>query len=393
MMDLEQFLEKNILMFLDSKIQRSDIAKKDREEEYGLYLTKDYLKELNQALENDELSKAKKLFDELKDRYSKLSKNDPERKKLYEILEKMYEKIQQYVEIKEGKIEVITEGSSQILKERDYKTREVGLGRDVNQPIIINKKFETINRSSLPIKFYKDNTEKSIGGEGSGLGSGELEADLGIGGSKGLGGEGVGGIGDKSKKISDIDAGLNSGAFGAKNKNLEEPKIKPIPDRVEIRSADEFMDVQLRNITDKLLYDFKRKFEEDEYEEDKKIDDLRREIHSKVTEEVYKLFDTEKIQIADMIEKMRQEMLDQVYMKAKEIVTSSDISASQNSLNMDSEIEEPEFVPNKDTDSSSYDILTEEREENNSFDTENVEEVKTRKKLNPDIIVIPSQSS
>ena len=65
-MDFEQYLERDILTFLDSKIYKKESTSIDREEEYGLYLTKDYLKELNYALDNDELTRAKKLFDELK---------------------------------------------------------------------------------------------------------------------------------------------------------------------------------------------------------------------------------------------------------------------------------------------------------------------------------------
>ena len=111
-MELEQYLEKDIITFLDSKITKSEKSTVDREEDYGLYLTRDYLKEISYALDNDELTKAKKLFDELKENYMSLPKSSTEKKKIYSILEKMYERIQNYVKIKEGKIEVIRQGDS-----------------------------------------------------------------------------------------------------------------------------------------------------------------------------------------------------------------------------------------------------------------------------------------
>lgn len=125
-MDFEQYLEKDILKFLDSKIQKKDTSKIDREEEFGLYMARDYLKELNYALDNDELTKAKKLFDELKRTYSKLPKTSYERKKIYAVMEKMYAKIQNYVQIKEGRIEVIKQGESEIQKNLEEKFATLG---------------------------------------------------------------------------------------------------------------------------------------------------------------------------------------------------------------------------------------------------------------------------
>jgi tetratricopeptide (TPR) repeat protein len=99
-MEFDQFLEKDILSFLDGKIEHKHKGAVDREEEYGLYLTKDYMKELTSSLDNDELTKAKKLFDELKQTYNNLPKNSLERKKIYTLLEQMYAKIEAYVQMR-----------------------------------------------------------------------------------------------------------------------------------------------------------------------------------------------------------------------------------------------------------------------------------------------------
>jgi hypothetical protein len=103
-MELDQYLENDILVFLDSKISKKEKNSVDREEEYGLYLTRDYLKEIKNALSNDEINKGKKIFDELKETYNRLPKSSLERKKIYSILEKMYTEIQNYVGLKDSKI-------------------------------------------------------------------------------------------------------------------------------------------------------------------------------------------------------------------------------------------------------------------------------------------------
>src|SRR5512144_2635367 len=101
-MELDQFLERDIVTFLDAHVVKKISNNVDREEEYGLYLTKDYIKEIEKALDSDELTKAKKLFDELKATYNGLPKSSVERKKIYSMLEAMYTKIEAYVKLKGG---------------------------------------------------------------------------------------------------------------------------------------------------------------------------------------------------------------------------------------------------------------------------------------------------
>lgn len=99
-MDLDTFLEKDIILFLENKKGKKAITNIDREDEYGLYLSKDYLKELEHLLEKDEITEAQKLFDELRDHYNKLPKGSLEGKKVYSILEQMYSKIQTYLKLR-----------------------------------------------------------------------------------------------------------------------------------------------------------------------------------------------------------------------------------------------------------------------------------------------------
>jgi len=73
-MDLGEFFGKRHDEFPRFQNREEDHNVVDREEEYGLYMNRDYLKELDSALDNDELTKAKKLFDELKNYYNSLPK-------------------------------------------------------------------------------------------------------------------------------------------------------------------------------------------------------------------------------------------------------------------------------------------------------------------------------
>lgn len=91
-MEFEQYLERDIITFLDSKMEKKDSTNIDREEEYGIYLLRDYLKELSYALDNDELTRAKKLFDELKKNYVGIPKGSLQRKKCIHYLRRCMKK-------------------------------------------------------------------------------------------------------------------------------------------------------------------------------------------------------------------------------------------------------------------------------------------------------------
>ncbi len=100
-MELDEFLEKDIIHFLEERKEKKIRGPtSDREEDYGLYLTKDYLKEVTRALEKDEITEAQKLFDELRMHYDTLPKTSLEAKKIYSILEQLYSKINAYNQLK-----------------------------------------------------------------------------------------------------------------------------------------------------------------------------------------------------------------------------------------------------------------------------------------------------
>ncbi len=104
-MDFDKFLEKDIIEFLDE--QAVVVAEKVanlREEEFDLYeITQDYSKEISNALKERDLRKAQKVFEDVKSKYLKAPETSLSKKRLYIILEEIYEKMKDYQAKEEGK--------------------------------------------------------------------------------------------------------------------------------------------------------------------------------------------------------------------------------------------------------------------------------------------------
>jgi thioredoxin-like negative regulator of GroEL len=369
-MELEQYLERDIITFLDSKMDKDEKNVIDREEDYGLYLTRDYLKDISYALDNDELTKAKKLFDELKINYSRLPKNSVERKKIYSILEKMYEKIQNYVKIKEGKIEIIRQGDSEIFKDKTDKFTELNTGSptveeskpEVSMPVkqqpdntvrpqkhknveedkifvtskgkIINSKSSTtpiesnITESSIKnskkdnIKYYDEKTESEKEGDISSLN-----------------------VFVKSKSETPIFNQSSSNITEKENKHLmrneyREHSFKEIP-RTPRYSEEKSLDLEhLKNdiinktveqveklkthITEKLLDEIKKKLEEENNIQNQKIEQLKQEIVAQAMNEIRKKIDQEKRSETHKIDLIKNEILSEVFEKAQTMIAIND---------------------------------------------------------------------
>jgi len=365
-MEFEQYLERDILTFLDSKIEKKENTSIDREEEYGLYLTRDYLKELNYALDNDELTRAKKLFDELKANYSRLPKSSVERKKIYSLLEKMYEKIQNYVRIKEGKIEVIKQGDMEVFKDNTEKFTSLidRMEQASNEPMLDDiKKPEPSKRTELPIG---SNTGNKLGYSKEHPSEDEM-------------------LLDKKKSRDKNNFAVESNISGSTIKDkLEKPNVKEkeytektsgkIEDierenedtpkkhiqhihkhhgvEGEIQEAEhatlqsgplEWKDEIINkttmhleklkmHVTDKLLEELRKKLDENSDAQNKKIESLRKEIVKQVIEELDKRLKKEKSEVSNKIEHLRGEILNKVYHQAQHIISSKD---NQDNINVE----------------------------------------------------------
>jgi len=104
-MDFGKFIEKDIIEFLDE--QAGKVAEKSaamREEEFSMFeITKDFSKEIDESLKKGDLKKAQAVFNEVKGRYEKAPDGSLNKKRLYIILEELYERIKDYESQEEGK--------------------------------------------------------------------------------------------------------------------------------------------------------------------------------------------------------------------------------------------------------------------------------------------------
>ncbi|MGV8141406.1 MAG: tetratricopeptide repeat protein [Candidatus Woesearchaeota archaeon] len=359
-MEFEQYLEHDIITFLDSKMQRKENTSVDREEEYGLYLTKDYLKELNYALDNDELTKAKKLFDELKANYSRIPKNSVERKKIYTLLEKMYEKIQNYVRIKEGRIDVSRQSDTELSDyKKDNLIEATNITINVQGENIDKKQSQKANNAVLPIQFKtapKDNADTNTNtilpsdiGVNPQISTEELKVEIPSPDAPTISPADLSAAEDANEMLSHpTDAMSKTGQIEEDTKKKERHKRlheeeREIPPRVLMnppgskkhkdleKIKDEIIDKTAGHIeklkthvTDKLLSELQKKIEEKNNEHGNRIDSLRKEIIREVIKELDRRFKIERREIDHKIESLRSEILKQIYNQAGQIISSSE---------------------------------------------------------------------
>jgi len=309
-MDFEQYLEKDIITFLDGKIDKKENVLIDREEEYGIYMARDYLKELSYALDNEELTKAKRLFDDLKAKFSLLPKSSLERKKVYALLEKMYDKIQNYVKIKEGKIEIIKQGDSEVFKDTTEKFANITDMAVINKieisPEVI-KEFENEKHTESLIKIDKHDVTK-----------GHEKTEY-----------------KEKKKYSNDDVSVESQIFGAHEKHdkdheEKDSKSKHLEDenkQCEFREESTF-EKEIMHAVERLIMELNKKIEE------KDMETIREEMTKQVIKEIDKKFDVEKHILSNEREKIYKDILDQVYRKAKHVISEEDNKANHNTENI-----------------------------------------------------------
>ena len=97
-MEFEKFIETDIGKFLDSKAaELANQAAIMREEEFSMFeITSDYTKELNDALKEGNVVKAKQILEEVKDKYMQATDGTISKKRLYNIMEGIYEQIKDF---------------------------------------------------------------------------------------------------------------------------------------------------------------------------------------------------------------------------------------------------------------------------------------------------------
>lgn len=104
-MDFEKFIDIDIIEFLDEQaLALAERTEEVREEEFDLYeITKDYTREITEALKEGNLKKAQEIFEDVKEKYTKSPPDSLNKKRLYIIMEEIYEKIKDYENQDESK--------------------------------------------------------------------------------------------------------------------------------------------------------------------------------------------------------------------------------------------------------------------------------------------------
>ncbi len=147
-MELSRFLQQDIEEFLERKTKaKRESLSKSREEEMELFsIERDYAKETEEALEDDNLAKAKRIFDDLRTLYNKLDQDSEERERIFSILEEVYAKIKDYLS---------RQNIEQSLADEIKDIEEHGLGKAEQTPKAADIKDDDLKGPSVP---KQDNT-------------------------------------------------------------------------------------------------------------------------------------------------------------------------------------------------------------------------------------------
>ncbi len=91
-MDIEEFIEQDILVFLDQRLdQKIEDEKLQSMRVESVYLTRDYEDELYQALEKDNVTLAKHVLHDLKEKFDQIPSTSPDKKHVKALLAHLYE--------------------------------------------------------------------------------------------------------------------------------------------------------------------------------------------------------------------------------------------------------------------------------------------------------------
>lgn len=163
MQNLDEYIENDIIGFLESKVK--GIAKKGivRDEEINLYSTKqrDYEKEIEQALKDENIAKAKSIFEELKNEYLQ-SNNTSNKKKLLKIMELVHKKIKHYIDNKEKENKSFDDGDIQNQMQKQTETTSQDKDQKTQQTIKENDQQENQIKNYVMSQLAKGKTKDEI---------------------------------------------------------------------------------------------------------------------------------------------------------------------------------------------------------------------------------------
>ncbi|MEM4260229.1 MAG: hypothetical protein QXG00_03260 [Candidatus Woesearchaeota archaeon] len=169
MQNLDEYIENDIISFLESKTQ--GISKKGivRDEEINLYSTKqrDYEKEIEQSLKEENILKAKSIFEDLKNDYLQAN-NNSNKKKLLKIMEVVHKKIKHHIEKKEKETKSFDEINIQNDIQEDAQKYNQGeqisqsSSQNVQQAVKENKREDNQLKNYILSQIAKGKTKDEI---------------------------------------------------------------------------------------------------------------------------------------------------------------------------------------------------------------------------------------
>jgi hypothetical protein len=97
-MEIGEFIEQDILIFLDDRVDSEKAPERNIPIASTLYLTRDYEKELNQAIAQNQPATAKDVLHALKEQFDAAPQGSPEKEQLKALLTSLYEKFKDFLD-------------------------------------------------------------------------------------------------------------------------------------------------------------------------------------------------------------------------------------------------------------------------------------------------------
>lgn len=159
MRTIEELFEEDIQRFLDERIGFvAEKRKVIRAEEQNVFsLQKDYVKEVEKALEKNNVDKAKKLFEELKSHYVKLKYSDIDKAKIFRTLDAVHLKIKNYLISKQKEKDIFQEI-------KDFEVQEASLqkkGDKLNELLLLFTELDALVKGN-EMEKAKEKAKKVI---------------------------------------------------------------------------------------------------------------------------------------------------------------------------------------------------------------------------------------
>lgn len=167
LMNIEEFLDQDILVYLDRRLEQSPEQRRGLGESPTAFLTRDYEKEFFRSLDNSNVHEAKHVLHDLKEKFDELPTGTAEKNQIRMLLTDLYEKFKDYLDTEQTFTRMDQElaraepihhehdgraGGKQERPGKTHKPQEKTAGRpDVPKPMELAEKTPSDERDALPV--------------------------------------------------------------------------------------------------------------------------------------------------------------------------------------------------------------------------------------------------